>query len=112
MPNCRQHPNNPPNCIEIPTSPLEPTLGTGENECNTGIPTQINLPDRTTPCEKTKALLEDPAVKSKIDSLEKKSKTIGEKAFLYMKDNTASAMIDGGDHEVNITPYSGYKGIS
>lgn len=63
------------------------------------------------PCEMTRTLLEDPAVKTKIDSLEKKSKTIGEKAFLYMKDNTASAMIDGGDHEVNITPYSGYKGV-
>jgi hypothetical protein len=50
-------------------------------------------------------------VKNKIDSLEKKSKTIGEKAFLYMKDNTTSDMIDGGDHEVNITPYSDYKGV-
>lgn len=28
-----------------------------------------------------------------------------------MKDNTTSEIIDGGDHEVNFTPYTGYKGI-
>ncbi|MEG1590016.1 hypothetical protein [Chryseobacterium sp.] len=88
----------------------------GMTPCEGGIPTIPNpgggfLPPIKDPCAKTKALLEDPAVKAKMGTLEKKSKTIGEKAFLYMKDNTASAMIDGGDHEVNITPYSGYKGV-
>lgn len=101
------------------TGPQAPTSGIGYDSgdgCGGGIPTMPNpgggySPPSKDPCQKTKALLADPAVKSKIDYLEEKSKTIGEKAFLYMKDNTTSGMIDGGDHEVNITPYSGYKGI-
>lgn len=108
-----EQPSEPCTAPEVPTEPLNPSLNPSiGGGCGSGIPTQPNLPlPANNPCKKTKALLEDPAVKSKIDSLEKKSKTIGEKAFLYMKDNTASEMIDGGDHEVNITPYSGYKGI-
>lgn len=104
-------------CVSIVNEFGECDGGGGDDNENPGYdypgeveePTQ--LPHPKNPCKKTKALLEDPAVKAKMDTLEKKSKTIGEKAFLYMKDNTTSAMIDGGDHEVNITPYSGYKGI-
>ncbi|REC56569.1 hypothetical protein DRF62_03170 [Chryseobacterium piscium] len=96
------------------TSPPTLTTDPGDGNCS-GIPTQINLPDRTTPCEKTKALLEDPVVKAKIDSLEAQSKKTGddkgEKAFLYTNDSGSSDIIEGEDHEVNLTGYSGYNGI-
>uniref|UniRef100_UPI00162A5A20 hypothetical protein n=1 Tax=Chryseobacterium echinoideorum TaxID=1549648 RepID=UPI00162A5A20 len=81
--------------------------------CYIGMPSEPIV--RTNPCEKTKALLASPVVKNKIDSLEAQSVKLGtdkgEKAFLYMNDNTTSALITGEDHEVNLSLYSGYKGV-
>lgn len=108
--------NNTSPCPNGGTLTSPPTLTTdpGDGNCS-GIPTQINLPDRKTPCEKTKALLEDPVVKANIDSLEAQSKKTGddkgEKAFLYTNDNVSSDIIGGEDHEVDLTGYYGYKGI-
>ena len=109
-------PNTPPDCMEIPTNPLEPTLGTGENECNTGIPTQINLPDRNTPCKKAKAISTDPAVKAKVGTLKEQSKiedgepNYGEKAFEVKNDGTTSDIIIGEKHKVKLGSEAGKQG--
>ncbi|MDR2234952.1 MAG: hypothetical protein LBE92_02405 [Chryseobacterium sp.] len=64
-----------------------------------------------TPCEKTKSILQNPKVKTNIDSLEQTSKTTGEQAFLYQKDNTVSNLIHGDEHSVDLSAFTSYKGI-
>ncbi|MDR2236639.1 MAG: hypothetical protein LBE92_10985 [Chryseobacterium sp.] len=92
--------------------PLKPQLGlTDENGCPIGTPTLPNLPDPNNPCEKTKSILQNPKVKTNIEALEQKSKTIGEQFFLYKQDDTASDIIEGDEHSANLSGYKGYKGI-
>jgi hypothetical protein len=87
-----------------------PFGGSGGN--NDGTPTIPNLPPRRTPpCKQTKMMLTNPAVKDKIEQLVNKSKTKGEIAFLYKKDDTPSDTIQGGEHNVHLSSYSDYKGI-
>ena len=68
--------STPSGCVEIPTGPLEPTGGMGENGCGTAIPTIPNLPSPSDdPCENTKTsitaadtVLKDPTVQSQMDA--------------------------------------------
>ncbi|WP_299182198.1 hypothetical protein, partial [uncultured Chryseobacterium sp.] len=83
---------------------------TDENGCLIGTPTLPNLPPRNNPCEKTKALLENPEVKEKLDSLKKKSLSKGEVGFKTTKDGTVTGYISGGKHEVDLGVKAGYQG--
>lgn len=97
------------------TEPPGLTTDPGDGNCS-GIPTQINLPDRKTPCEKTKALLEDPVLTAKVGTLKEKSKIeegqpgYGESAVEINNDGTTSPIIPGGDHEVDLGSSAGKKG--
>jgi len=96
-----------------PTNPTDPNTVEGAQGQLGGTPTLpiLEINRKKTPCEKTKALLADPVVQTKIDSLEAQSKLGGEKAFLYKNDNTTSALIAGGEHHVKLSQYTDYKGI-
>ncbi|MGD1319904.1 hypothetical protein [Chryseobacterium sp. 2R14A] len=106
--------NNPPIECETPVlqNPQNSDLNSAENPCGTGVPTQPNLPlpDRTTPCEKTKKILENLEVEEKNNELKEKSKIGGEKGFNIKADGTTSAMIDGGEHEVDMGSEVGWQG--
>ncbi|SMP19195.1 hypothetical protein [Chryseobacterium profundimaris] len=81
--------------------------------CNTGTPTLPNLggnPFATDPCEKTKAILNNPDVQNKLDSLKNKSLSKGEIGFKTKKDGTVTGTISGGKHEVNLGVKVGYQG--
>lgn len=102
-------PNDPP-CTEpiIPTSP-EPGF-TDENGCPIGSPSLPNLPPKNNPCEKTKALLNNPEFQTKLDSLKNKSLSKGEIGFKTKKDGTVTGYISGGKHEVDLGVKAGYQG--
>ncbi|MXS69645.1 hypothetical protein GSF70_00260 [Flavobacteriaceae bacterium W22] len=100
----------PDDCTSIATDPTQVGL-VSPTGCNIGVPTEPIVRPSQIPCEKTKALLADPVVQTKIDSLEGQSKLGGEKAFLYMNNNTTSALIAGGEHHVKLSQYTDYKGI-
>ncbi|WP_294284999.1 hypothetical protein, partial [uncultured Chryseobacterium sp.] len=103
-------PSNPPcNGTGILTQPQQPGI-TDADGCS-GIPTIPNLPDpRNNPCSKTKALLNNPEVKTKLDSLKNKSLSKGEMGFKTQKDGTVTGYISGGKHEVDMGVKSGYQG--
>lgn len=104
-------PGNPPddNCSGVASNPGEVGLVNG-NGCNVGVPTQPNdtRPGQN-PCEKTKAMLQKPEVKAKIDSLKKKSVTGGELGVKIKNDGTTSTYIDGGEHHVNLGNLAGWQ---
>jgi len=62
------------------------------------------------PCEKTKALLNNPEVQTKLDSLKNKSLSKGEIGFKTKKDGTVTGYISGGKHEVDLGVKTGYQG--
>ncbi len=76
---------NPDTCATVATSPNEVGI-VDENGCITGIPTQPNVP-RTTPCEKTKTLMQRPEVQAKVTDL-KQHTGPNEKGYKFMKDGT------------------------
>ena len=69
-----------------------------------------DIPDLDDPCEKTKNLLNNPEVQTKLDSLKKKSLTKGEIGFKVKKDGTVTGIISGGKHEVDLGVKAGYQG--
>lgn len=80
---------------------LAPGCGGGGN---------TDIPDLDDPCEKTKTLLNNPEVQTKLDSLKKKSLTKGEIGFKVKKDGTVTGIISGGKHEVDLGVKAGYQG--
>ncbi|WP_435525229.1 hypothetical protein [Chryseobacterium indoltheticum] len=104
----------------VPTGPQAPASGIGYDSgdgCGNGIPTQPNIPNPSKdPCEKTKALLEDPVLTAKVGTLKEKSKIkkkqpgYGESAVEVNNDGTTSDIIPGGDHEVKLESSAGKKG--
>ncbi|WP_294224892.1 hypothetical protein [uncultured Chryseobacterium sp.] len=62
------------------------------------------------PCEKTKSLLNNPEVQTKLDSLKNKSLSKGEIGFKTKKDGTVTGYISGGKHEVDLGVKAGYQG--
>lgn len=72
-----------------------------------GVP---DLPSLDNPCEKTKAILNNPDVQNKLDSLKNKSLSKGEIGFKTKKDGTVTGTISGGKHEVNLGVKVGYQG--
>ena len=108
---CEGCSSNPNDCVTAPTDQQSPSTGfTDENGCLIGIPTLPNLPPRNNPCEKTKALLTNPEVKEKLDSLKNKSLSKGEIGFKTTKDGTVTGYISGGKHEVDLGVKAGYQG--
>lgn len=77
---------------------------------NNLTPTQPNVPVRNNPCNKTKAMLENPAVQTKLNSLKNHSTGTGELGFKIKKDGTTSDIIDGGKHEVDLGNMTGWQG--
>lgn len=69
------------------------------------------------PCEKTRALLEDPDVTEKVGTLKEQSKIeegqpgFGEKAFEIRNDGTSSDIIIGDEHQVKIGSTVGNQGV-
>lgn len=104
-------PTEPCNGNGVLTGPLDPTTDIGDGTC-TGVPTLPNpgLPIKTNPCQKTKAMLENPAVQTKLDSLKNHSTGTGELGFKIKKDGTTSGIIDGGEHEVALGDMTGWQG--
>ncbi|MFC7347212.1 hypothetical protein ACFQO9_10830 [Chryseobacterium zhengzhouense] len=106
------HPSEPCTAPEVPTGPLEPSLDPSiGGGCGSGIPTQSNLPlpDRTTPCEKTKKVLENTEVQTNVNTLKEQSKikddqpNYGEKAFKLNADGSAvSPIIVGDEHSAEL----------
>ncbi|WP_294300414.1 hypothetical protein, partial [uncultured Chryseobacterium sp.] len=70
----------------------------------------IGIDDLDDPCEKTKALLNNPEVQTKLDSLKNKSLSKGEIGFKTKKDGTVTGYISGGKHEVDLGVKAGYQG--
>lgn len=64
-----------------------------------------------TPCAKTKTLIQENDVKSKMDDLYSKSKIGGEKAFMMKNDGTPGNIIDGEEHSVTLSNMNGHKGV-
>ncbi|MCY0977137.1 hypothetical protein PGH12_01535 [Chryseobacterium wangxinyae] len=95
---------------QVPSGPLDPSIDLGIDGCGTGVPTQPNLPVRKSPCQKTKEIIENPAVQEKLDSLKDKSLIGGEMGFKTKKDGTTSDIIDGGAHEVDLGDRTGWQG--
>lgn len=77
--------------------------------CQTGGG-DTDLPSLEDPCEKTKAILNNPDVQNKLDSLKNKSLSKGEIGFKTKKDGTVTGIISGGKHEVNLGVKVGYQG--
>ncbi|WP_332453425.1 hypothetical protein [Chryseobacterium aquaticum] len=104
-------PTEPCNGNGVLTGPLDPTTDIGDGTC-TGVPTLPNpgLPIKTNPCQKTKAMLENPAVQTKLDSLKNHSTGTGELGFKTKKDGTTSGIINGGKHAVDMGIKAGYQG--
>lgn len=69
------------------------------------------------PCEKTRALLEDPAVTEKVETLKEQSKikegqsNYGEKAFEINNAGTSSGIINGEEHQVKVGSTAGKQGV-
>ena len=104
-------PTEPCNGNGVATSPLDPTTDIGDGSTCTGVPTLPNLPNLgDDPCQKTKAILENPAVQTKLDSLKNHSTGTGELGFKIKKDGTTSDIIDGGKHEVDLGNMTGWQG--
>ena len=103
----------------ILTGPQDITTDFGDGNCS-GIPTQINLPrpDKTTPCDKTKAMLDRPNVQQGINNIKANAKqtltdpNIGEIGFKEKKDGTVVPADVSSNHQVvysNVTDgYGGY----
>lgn len=108
--------NNPP-CTgtTIPTNP-QPGF-TDENGCPIGAPSLPNYPTKNDPCQKTKALLENPEVQTNVNALKEQSKikagqpNYGEKAFEANNDGTISGIINGEEHLVRIGSTVGKQGV-
>lgn len=62
------------------------------------------------PCVKTKNILENPQITTKIDELKTQSTLGGEKGVKFKKNGTPSETITGGAHSVNFGDKTGYAG--
>lgn len=77
----------------------------------------LPLPDRTTPCQKTKKLLENTDIQTNISSLKEQSKikeeqpNYGEKAFEVNNDGTTPGIINGTEHQVMLGSVLGKQGV-
>ncbi|KMQ68667.1 hypothetical protein ACM39_05065, partial [Chryseobacterium sp. FH2] len=65
-----------------------------------------------TPCQKTKAVVNDPKRQAGLTELMNKSKEGGEKAFMTKADGTPSPIIPGGEHSTDLGDITGYQGYS
>ena len=78
-------------------------------DCN-GDGSGVIITNPTTPCQKTKTLLQDPTIKDKVNALYNQSLATGEKAFMTNPDGTAGALIQGEEHSVQLGNTDGYIG--
>ncbi|WP_374465221.1 hypothetical protein [Chryseobacterium sp.] len=62
------------------------------------------------PCKKTKSILTNPNVQTKISELKTQSTLGGEKGVKFKVDGTPSETISGGEHSVNFGDKTGYAG--
>ena len=117
IPNPDPQPEDPP-CIVVPSTSLQTTL-TDENGCAIGTPTLPNLggnPKYTTPCEKTKSIVNNPKMQAGFNELKNQSQlpeddpNYGERGIKFKTDGTPSATIIGEDHSVNFGDKTGYAG--
>ncbi len=69
-----------------------------------------NNPNNQTPCEKTKNIINNTAIKAKIDDLKTKSTGSLENAYKFKADGTTSNLIVGGKHEVDFGDKTGFQG--
>mgnify|MGYP003582946260 CR=1 FL=1 len=117
MPNCTPLTSTLTNCELTGTGPStpkasleEPPMGGGGGSGDDGY--EYPEPPVETPCEKTKQFFKDSQTKSKINELYAKSKIGGEKAFMTSADGTASSIIEGNEHSVELGDMTGFIGYS
>jgi hypothetical protein len=100
---CPPATNTPEPCTtpQIPQGPVDPSFNIDPSGCGTGIPTQPSLPVRNNPCQKIKALVNNAALKIKIDSLKDFSLTAEENEKGYQQDksgNVTPALVNGAHY--------------
>ncbi|MCL8537062.1 hypothetical protein [Chryseobacterium gallinarum] len=96
-------PVNPNDCLE------ENCTGGGSGGGDGGYPYPQDTPDN--PCDKTKAVINNPKIKPAIDSLKKQSKKGGEIGYKFKPDGTPSGKLDDGKaHSINFGDKTGYVG--
>ncbi len=62
------------------------------------------------PCEKAKAIVNNPKIANQLQELKNQSQVGGEKGFKVGKDGAPSSIINGGPHNVNFGDKMGYAG--
>jgi hypothetical protein len=99
-------PGTPPDdCTTVATDPNQVGI-VNPNGCNTGVPTQPNLPTRNNPCEKTKAMLQRPNVQQGIANVKTQAlqtlsnMNTGETGFKEKKDGTIAPANVNSAHQV------------
>ncbi|SDR09836.1 hypothetical protein SAMN05421664_3535 [Chryseobacterium soldanellicola] len=79
-------------------------------DCN-GDGSGVIITNPTTPCEKTKVLIQKQEVKDKVNALYNQSMATGEKAFMVKtSDGLPDPLIDGEEHSVQLGNTDGYSG--